>query len=54
MKRRSKRYKALKELVKDKKVNSFELAIAEIKKMSNPILLFAKKENNQKLAVNKS
>ena len=36
MKRRSKRYKALKELVKDKKVNSFELAIAEIKKMSNP------------------
>ena len=38
MKRRSKRYKALKELVKDKKVNSFELAIAEIKKMSNPKL----------------
>ena len=36
MKRRSKRYKALKELVKAKKVNSFELAIAEIKKMSNP------------------
>ena len=36
MNRRSKRYKALKEKVKAKKVNSFELAIAEIKKMSNP------------------
>ena len=38
MKKRSKRYKKLKELVKDKKVNNFELAITEIKKMSNPKL----------------
>tara|TARA_B100000029_G_scaffold105955_1_gene96600 strand:- start:196 stop:888 length:693 start_codon:yes stop_codon:yes gene_type:complete len=36
MKRRSKRYKALKEQVKAKKVNNFEAAIAEIKKMANP------------------
>tara|TARA_B100000686_G_C16597475_1_gene866816 strand:+ start:385 stop:1077 length:693 start_codon:yes stop_codon:yes gene_type:complete len=36
MRRGSKRYKALRELVKDKKVKSFELAIAEIKKMQNP------------------
>ncbi len=36
MKRRSKRYKTLKELVKSKKVNSIDLAINEIKKMSNP------------------
>tara|TARA_Y100000992_G_C21226973_1_gene473422 strand:+ start:460 stop:1152 length:693 start_codon:yes stop_codon:yes gene_type:complete len=35
MKKRSKRYKALKELVKNKKFNNFETAIAEIKKMSN-------------------
>ena len=34
MKKRSKRYKALKELVKNKKFNNFETAIAEIKKMS--------------------
>ena len=33
-KKRSKRYKALKELVKNKKFNNFETAIAEIKKMS--------------------
>tara|TARA_B100002051_G_C16468112_1_gene501851 strand:+ start:31 stop:723 length:693 start_codon:yes stop_codon:yes gene_type:complete len=36
MKRRSKRYKALKEKVKAKKVNSFEIAINEIKKMPSP------------------
>ena len=35
MKRRSKRYKALKEQVKIKKVNSFETAIGEIKRMGN-------------------
>ena len=35
MKKRSKRYKALKELVKNKTFNNFETAIAEIKKMSN-------------------
>ena len=35
MKKRSKRYKALKELVKNKKFNNFETAIVEIKKMSN-------------------
>ena len=35
MKKRSKRYKALEELVKNKKFNNFETAIAEIKKMSN-------------------
>ena len=38
MKKRSKRYKALKELVKNKKFNNFDTAIAEIKKMSNPKL----------------
>ena len=38
MKRRSKRYKAIKEMNKIKKVNSFELAITEIKKMPNPKL----------------
>tara|TARA_B100000029_G_scaffold512374_1_gene608850 strand:+ start:1190 stop:1882 length:693 start_codon:yes stop_codon:yes gene_type:complete len=36
MKKRSKRYKALKEMLKDKKVNKFELAVGEIKKTSNP------------------
>lgn len=36
MRKRSKRYKALKEQVKVKKVNSFEAAIGEIKKMTNP------------------
>ena len=36
MKRRSKRYKALKEKAKAKKVNSFEIAISEIKKMPSP------------------
>ncbi len=36
MRKRSKRYKALKEQVKVKKVNSFEAAIGEIKKMANP------------------
>jgi len=36
MKKRSKRYKALKEQVKLKKASSFEAAIAEIKKMPNP------------------
>jgi len=35
MKRRSKRYKALKEQVKIKKVNNFEDAIGQIKKMAN-------------------
>ena len=35
MKRRSKRYKSLKEQVKIKKVNSFEAAIGEIKRMGN-------------------
>ena len=35
MKRRSKRYIALKEQVKIKKVDSFEAAIAEIKRMGN-------------------
>jgi len=36
MKKRSKRYKSLKEQLKAKKVNNFEAAISEIKKMSNP------------------
>ena len=36
MKKRSKRYKSLKEMVKTKKANNFESAIIEIKKMSNP------------------
>ena len=39
MKKRSKRFKKLKELIKDKKVNNFETAIGEIKKMPNPKLL---------------
>ncbi len=36
MKKRSKRYKKLKETIKNIKVNSFEIAIAEIKKLENP------------------
>jgi len=36
MKKRSKRYKKLKETIKNIKVNSFEIAIAEIKKLGNP------------------
>ena len=36
MKKRSKRYKSLKEQLKAKKVNNFEAAISEIKRMSNP------------------
>jgi|TARA_B100000427_G_C15423363_1_gene557392 large subunit ribosomal protein L1 len=39
MKRRSKRYKKLKEQIKDNKVKNFEAAISEIKKMQNPKLL---------------
>ena len=39
MKKRSKRFKKLKELIKDKKVNNFETAIGEIKKMPNRKLL---------------
>ena len=38
MKKRSKRYKALKETIKNKKVSNFETAIMEIKKMSSPKL----------------
>ena len=36
MKKRSKRYKNLKKLIKEKKVNSFEIALNELKKMANP------------------
>ena len=39
MKRRSKRYKKLKEQIKDNKVKNFEAAISEIKKMQKPKLL---------------
>ena len=39
MKKRSKRFKKIKDLIKGKKVNNFETAIDEIKKMPNPKLL---------------